>query len=104
MITNLVRLLDVMADDELKRANEDHGERFYSHHEAYAVTLEEAQEAIDELVKVTGLLHALWSCIKLDYGVKKKKLEQLDMYAINGAAELIQVAAMARKWKESGLK
>lgn len=104
MITELVRLIDLVADGELKRANEDHDERFHSHHEAYAVTLEEVQEAIEELNKVMGQLRELWGCIRLDYGIKKKKLEQLDMYALNGAAELIQVAAMARKWKESGLK
>lgn len=104
MITKLVRLLDVVADDELKRAREQKGERFYSHHEAYGVTLEEVQEAIDELDNVADQLEKIWGCVKLDYGVKKKTLEQLDMYAINGAAELIQVAAMARKWKESGLK
>lgn len=104
MITKIVRLLDVVADDELKRAREQKGERFYSHHEAYGVTLEEVQEAIEELDKAADQLDEIWGCIRLDYGVKKKNLEQLDMCALNGAAELIQVAAMARKWKESGLK
>lgn len=104
MITKLVRLLDVVADDELKRAQKEHGENFHSNHEAIAVTFEEVQEAQDEFEIVTEELEGLWRCVKYDGPVPNDVLDRISTHAINGAAELIQVAAMARKWKESGLK
>ena len=105
MITKLRNILDCMVDDELKWARKEHGEKFASDHEAYAVTLEEVQEALEEIAVAHNLLDDIWEmCIRKDDYVSTVMLEQLDQHAINGAAELIQVAAMARKWKESGLK
>lgn len=104
MITKLRRILDCMVEDELKLANKEHGEKFHSHHEAIAVTFEEIQEAQDEFEIVTEEIEGLWRCVKYDWAVPNDVLDRISTHAINGAAELVQVAAMARKWKESGLK
>lgn len=104
MITKLRNILDCMVEDELKWANKEHGEKFHSNHEAVAVTFEEIQEAQDELEIVVKELEGLWRCVKYDWAVQDVVLNRISTHAINGAAELIQVAAMARKWKESGLK
>ena len=104
MITKLRNILDCMVEDELKWARKEHGENFHSNHEAIAVTFEEIQEAQDEFEIVIDEIEGLWSCVKYDWTVPKDILDRISTHAINGAAELIQVAAMARKWKESGLK
>ena len=104
MITKLRNILDCMVEDELKWANKEHGEKFHSDHEAIAVTFEEIQEAQDEFDIVNEDLEGLWRCVKYDWAVPKDILDRISTHAINGAAELIQVAAMARKWKESGLR
>ena len=104
MITKLRRILDYMVEDELKLAKKDHGEKFHSNHEAIAVTFEEIQEAQDEFEIVFEELEGLWRCVKYDWTVPNDVLDRISTHAINGAAELIQVAAMARKWKESGLR
>lgn len=104
MITKLRRILDCMVEDELKWANKEHGEKFHSNHEAIAVTFEEIQEAQDEFEIVNEELDGLWRCVKYDWTVPNDVLDRISTHAINGAAELIQVAAMARKCKESGIK
>ena len=104
MITKLRNILDCMVEDELKWARKEHGEKFHSNHEAIAVTFEEIQEAQDEFEIVNEELEGLWRCVKYDWAVSKDVLDRISTHAINGAAELVQVAAMARKWKESGLK
>ena len=104
MITKLRRILDCMVEDELKWARKEHGEKFHSNHEAIAVTFEEIQEAQDEFEIVTDEIENLWRCVKYDWAVQNDVLDRINTHAINGAAELVQVAAMARKWKESGLK
>ena len=104
MITKLRNIIDYMVDDELKWARKEHGEKFHSNHEAIAVTFEEIQEAQDEFEIVNEELEGIWRCVKYDWAVPKDILDRISTHAINGAAELVQVAAMARKWKESELK
>ena len=60
------------------------------------------QSAILTTCKV--LLKDVWGYIKHDLDVGEIELTEIEKRAINGAAEMIQVAAMARKWKGSGLK
>lgn len=104
MITKLRNILDYMVEDEIKWARKEHGEKFHSNHEAIAVTFEEIQEAQDEFEIVTEEIEGLWRCVKYDWAVPKDVLDRISTHAINGAAELVQVAAMAWKWKESELK
>lgn len=104
MITVLQKSIGILVEEELEAARSQHGAEFNSHHEAYGVTREEIQEAGDELKRIRKLLKDVWGYIKLDLDVGEIELTEIEKRAINGAAELVQVSAMARKWKESGLK
>ena len=104
MITALQKSIGILVEDELEMARSEHGTEFNSHHEAYGVTREEIQEAGDELKRIRKRLKDVWGYIKHDLDVGEIELTEIEKRAINGACELIQVAAMARKWKESGIK
>ncbi len=83
---------------ELERANNIHPPKFNSYHEAYAVILEELEEAETELKRVRERSVWAWHHIKLDLAEETDiGLKAAEEYAINAAAEMIQVAAMARK-------
>lgn len=73
-----------------------------STHESYAVTLEEAQEAEEELKNVAQMLSVVWEMTKQN--APKEQLEeavtQLEEAATRMAAESIQTAAMAQKFKQ----
>lgn len=73
-----------------------------STHESYAVTLEEAQEAETELKNVAQMLSVVWEMTKQN--APKEQLEeavtQLEEAATRMAAESIQTAAMAQKFKQ----
>ena len=84
-------------ENELIAANEKYP-LFASEHEAYAVMLEEIDEAAAELENIKRFLALAWIQIKKD--VTPKALEhfaRIKYAAENGAAELCQVAAMAEK-------
>ena len=90
-------IIEHCVDVELEAARKEH-EEFHSLHEAYAVTLEEVEEAQTELSSAQYCLDALWDDIKTDNTEEAIKFfEKLENYAVNLAAEAIQVAAMARK-------
>lgn len=83
---------------ELGRANTIHPPRFNSYHEAYAVILEEMQEAENEIDSLKRFMCAMWEHVKSDYDEAiESLLPSMECKAIAAAAELIQVAAMARK-------
>ena len=84
---------------ELNRANTIHPPKFNSMHEAYAVILEEFEEAKDDLESAEWTLREIWfetkaNRCKDDIDVD---IEELERRATLGAAEMIQVAAMCRK-------
>ena len=81
---------------ELARANTIHPPRFNSMHEAYAVILEEIEEAEEAIKKVEWKKVLAWDCIKEDID-PTGFFEQMEVIAINAAAEIIQTAAMCRK-------
>lgn len=84
-----------LAYEELKEANEKNP-LFHSDHEAYAVILEELEET-EENVKAMGYcIQAMWDCVKRDKE-PRKSVENLKNFALNTAAEAIQVAAMCDK-------
>lgn len=84
--------------EEYERAAESFGEKFNSPHEAYAVILEEMEEANAEFEFMGADMNWLWRFIKKDERHNAKKfLKNIELYAINTACECIQVAAMAYK-------
>lgn len=84
---------------ELERANSIHPPMFNSYHEAYAVLMEELEEAHDEYETCSRYVDLAWERIKADDKPEaiNEWLEKAEKAAIRAAAECIQVAAMARK-------
>lgn len=86
---------------ELIAANENHPP-FASLHEAYAVTLEELEEATTELMLCNGYIHEVWGCTK-DDDIKGalEAFEKLKHTSQRLAQEACQVSAMAIKAEQS---
>lgn len=95
-----------LVKEEYGRASEQHGDRFHSPHEAYAVMLEELEEAQEELGDLTELfarsqnvlLANYWAATRADnYKVCLDAAGSIQEAAELAAAEMIQLAAMAYK-------
>lgn len=73
---------------------------FHSGHEAYAVILEESDEAREELIEVELGLCSIWQNVKDDNVGKEIKeiILEARKRAINLACEAVQVAAMLDKF------
>ena len=77
---------------ELAKSKIDHEERFENAEQADEVLFEEISEANIDMTMM--LLH---------YAHGDKHISGVERNAMNGIKELIQVVAMCRKWKESGI-
>ena len=115
MIEKLKLGLRKLVQDELDMASKDHGALFNSDHEAIAVTWEEVEEGREELERlaefltdanrarclIEGEIGRIWrNDIRANLKVDNVLLRHVEEVAIDAAAEYIQVAAMARKWRE----
>lgn len=87
---------------ELALARSQNGKHFHSTHEAYGVIVEEKTEAWDECIDVDHAVDKLLGAIrrndKADVHLAAKDIER---HALLAACEYIQVAAMARKLRDS---
>jgi len=93
--------VEKLSDKKLKRANKKFP-LFTSHHEGYAVIKEELEEAELELEAMKISLDHVWSCIKENDKLRALgNIDDLKFYAINLAAEAIQVSAMCQKFINS---
>lgn len=93
--------IEKLIEKELSAANEKYP-LFASMHEGYAVILEELQEASEEYENANCESDLMFYCIKKNNKRHAiKSAEELKRFASNGAAELIQVAAMAQKFIDS---
>lgn len=99
MRKGLVEAVEKITAEELNAANAAFP-AFNSAHEGYAVTLEEAQEAEEELKKVAQGLAVIWEMTKgnAPKEVFMKQLGVLKETAQSMAAEAIQLAAMSEKF------
>lgn len=99
MINEIRVKVNELVHEELERSYKKE-DVFHSPHEAYAVLLEEIEEASDELDWIEDHIERCWDGVKNNSTVH---LECSIMHgaAIRGACELIQVAAMCKKWMES---
>ena len=71
---------------------------FHSQHEAYAVTLEEVEEAKAEMEELTDALDEYWSTVRCNHSALALALiKDIENTGYRLACEAIQVAAMAKK-------
>lgn len=101
--------LSVLIEQELKRANNKFP-LFSTEHEAYAVLLEEVEEAEEEITKLRKIdimsmnctMNTLWGAIrKNNHSDYQRHVEEIKETTIKAIQELIQVAAMCDKWEMS---
>lgn len=95
--------VEILVHEELDNANKLFP-LFRSPHEGYAVIKEEIEEAEEQLTYSKQLLESLWTSIKVNNSrlpYSKMFCKDLKQRAIDGATELIQVAAMAQKYLDS---
>ena len=101
IMDELIKAVQLLEEEEYARATEKFGELHSSEHEAFAVLLEETDEASDEISNVTKYLNILWDNIKSKAASDTDKLALLTAIgskATFAACEAIQVAAMAYKF------
>jgi len=92
-----------LATKELISANKKFP-MFQSTHEGYAVLLEEVEEVKEQLRYVEGELIYTWDDVKRNKNINAvNHVKDLREYAINMAAECIQVIAMTDKFIDSEL-
>ena len=89
--------VQALFDKELKKANENNPQ-FHSSHEAYAVLLEEVEEAKEELGHLEFRTEFIWNIIKNDECHLKANIEDAKMVASSLVREAIQVGAMCDKF------
>lgn len=93
------KLLDQVREaviSEHNRAAQLHGPAHASHHEAYAVILEEYCEAKDAKNAFMDCFQTYWDGVRHD-NVSRCNIANMQHYAMQAAAEWVQVAAMCKK-------
>lgn len=75
---------------------------FASAHEGYAHIQEETEEAKAELDYIEVQTGLLWGEIKRK-GIGLEDVDRIEDAALRGAAELVQLAGVCRKYKESAV-
>lgn len=102
MMTKLLSRIKANVDAELKEARKNNGLYFNSSHEGFGVIAEELEEAREEASDTINSFEPMVRAIrKNDKGVLDNLLVSLENHATLAACEFIQVAAMARKMRES---
>ena len=88
-----------LINDEMERAVDKYGD-LASGHEAYAVMLEEYQEAQEETNYLGDVLYRFWSRVKGNKEDFDEMLPHILDASLKAAAELIQVAAVAQRYEQ----
>ena len=91
--------VDALVELEHKTIVEKWGEGYHSDHEGYAVMKEEIEEAQDELEIVKAWLDVVWDHIRDNKPVTINHIETCGRIAGRLAAEAVQIAAVARRWR-----
>lgn len=98
----IMKLIDEATSDEFHRINTP-SLKFHSPHEAWAILLEEIEEAEEDLRMVKELMNGLKYEVFTDLEDKKTAkvlLSDIASYAKLCSAEVVQVSAVAKKFFE----
>lgn len=102
MSEGMIKILEgveTLVQEEYERASKIHGPMTSTDHEAYALILEEFQEASEYLQSLEAKVELLWSSIRNDDhdSVKHMRLKDIKRTAEFVAAESVQVAQVCHK-------
>lgn len=87
---------------ETESAKTNWGPTYASEHEAWAVLLEEWEEAYEEVQTLRGCHEALWHAIRKGEPERSKgSLAYVLEHAQNLATEAVQIAAVAQKYLDT---
>ena len=86
---------------ELANAVRNYGAGYHSLHEAYAVLLEETEDAGDDMDYIKKSMGVLWQSIKTNDLKDTTLLTDIEGTAQMLALEAVQIAAVCTKFKES---
>lgn len=92
----LIKDIEKLVLEEYDRATEKFGATFNGPHEAYAVMLEEYQEAREAMETCGLLLDMYWAQVRKNHS-NRNELESIAAAALHTTAECVQLAAMAHK-------
>lgn len=102
MMVKLFRKMRGLINQELDLANRQNGDHFHSAHEGYGVIIEEKTEAWDETINVDAAVDRLLTAMRRnDHKGLIIASKDIERHATLAACEYIQVAAMARKLRDS---
>lgn len=94
--------VEMLALEELERANEKFASVFHTTHEGYAIIKEEIEEVETENKIMNRDLGDMWYNIKNNsVHMTRDNAVNLKVHAVRLAAEAVQVAAMAQKYIDS---
>ena len=99
-IFNLAESIKSLVMDEYSATIAKFGAANNSHHESYAIILEELEEAKGSTKLFEHSLDWFWDSVKQNT-VTNRRLEEMQLIAEQTAAEWIQVAAMCYKAQKS---
>lgn len=99
MMRKTLQQIDIVVKNELNEANKNYP-MFRSPHEGFGVIYEEMVEAFDELDRCADMMDKIVERLH-DNSIDESCMTALEKSAERTAAEMVQVAAMARKYKAS---
>ena len=96
--------VEALVELEHKTIVDKYGKGYHSDHEGYAVMLEEVEEATEALREVQQHLACAWQDVREDARkLLGSEILRVEHHAKDLAAEAVQIAAVARRWR-GGLK
>jgi hypothetical protein len=87
-------------DREVISIKEQHGEKYNSDHEGWAILKEEYEESSENLIMLKERLKAVWQKIRANNLDIDTEIELMRWDAIELACEAVQCAAVCKKWHE----
>jgi hypothetical protein len=85
---------------ELAQAVLEHGDKFNSMHEGWAILKEEIEEVEDNFNRIKEYLDFLWKLVKRDSDSMKEFVSHIQDFTLDSMKELAQVWSVCEKMKK----